>query len=147
MPRAADNVVAFPVAAADEIVRLPAGRYLATYAGHVVIPLFGRQKLRVDFRLVREHAGALVSRWYHLKRNQKHQKDRIAAGPKSDLVRDWRTVFGRSPPRLDRIPLSALDGNVVVVEVRDVEYDQRQRELTGANVYSVVDQIIARAGA
>jgi hypothetical protein len=107
-----------------------------------LVRIYRGLKLRVDFRIVTpgNWLGAIVSRWYRVT----SRSPRIGAGRHSDLVREWRNVFDRSPPRLDRIPIGALKSLIVVVEVRDVVFDHRQEVLTEPNRYSVVGRILGR---
>lgn len=110
-----------------------------------ILRVFGTTKLALTFtvlvpgpsmpdglrrvKLERFYSGRLVDR-------------RFKAGRSSDYAREWMLVTGRRPARHDRMSPTFLSGKLLVVVVRTVVRDGRQRELPEQARYSVVDHIV-----
>jgi hypothetical protein len=135
---AAENVIELRVPH-DELVRVAAGNYSATYVRHVGMTVFRTAKLRVDFRLL-AHPDLIVSRWYRV---QDYRGGRIQAVRHGDLVRELSAVLGRRVRR-DRIPVGDLKNVIVRAEVRDVIEDRKQDVLADVNRYSVISRLVER---
>jgi hypothetical protein len=69
---------------------------------------------------------------------------RSRPGSSSALLREWIVGAGRRPRRGDRLSLRVWHRGLFRVVVRTVGRDHRQRVLSEALKYSVVDQVIAR---
>jgi hypothetical protein len=131
--------------AADQLVRVSPGVYTVVYERHQGFRIFGRphtptHKVRIDFRLT-EHPELIVPRWYRVK----SFRPWISAGPSSDIVRELCVVLSRRVKRLDRIPVSLLQGILATAIVKDVVTDHRQHELAAINRYSVIERLVGRA--
>lgn len=145
---APDNVIAFPseaVSQSDNLVRVEPGLYVVTYVRHVRAMLFGKAKksipkVRIDFRLA-AHPDLIVPRWYRV---HSHERGRIMAGTRSDIVRELQAALGKRI-RTDLIQLSIteLKGKYITVVIRDTKTDARQRKLAAINYYSVIDELTA----
>lgn len=132
MSARADNIIRLPLLKDDEFVLVRPGIYHAVYEGHLGVDIFKTKKLKVLFRLI-EHAELVLPRWYRVP----GYKPRVSARARSDIVREFSAVLGRRI-RHDRIPLEALANVVIIVEVKTVTRDQRQKELVAVNQYSVI---------
>ncbi|HEX4151148.1 MAG TPA: hypothetical protein VHY75_02960 [Steroidobacteraceae bacterium] len=136
--KGASNVIALP-GLEDGPILVEPGEHLAVYMRHERPQAFKGLKLRVIFRL-QDQRPVQLSRWYQVATS----KGPIAAPACSDLVREMQAVLGRRV-RHDRIPISALAGILVRVDVRTVTSDYRQRTLALINQYSVIGRLEGKA--
>jgi len=135
------NVVAFKQsdgedASTDDLVGIPDGTYSAVYEQHRGLLIFRTPKVRVDFRLL-EHPGLVLSRWYRV---EDFRHGRVSACSSSDIVREISDVLGRRIRR-DQIPVGALEGVIVKIQVRTVTKDRIQRPLAEVNRYSIIGRV------
>jgi hypothetical protein len=137
-----DNVI--PLAAlthSDDQPLVAPGTYAAIYVGHYCAVVFKNAATKVCLRMrLVEHADVVLERWYRV---SDYAGGRIKANRSSDIVRELRDVLGRAV-RHDRIPITALRGIYVFVDVRTVTVDRDQREITENNRYSVISRLIRK---
>jgi hypothetical protein len=124
---------------------MPPGKYQAAYTHHETALFSKSPRVYVHFRIVGgEHDGARLYRAYRVERlNGRARKNgTFRVRHSSELFRQFVRVTGERE-RPDRVALSRLKSCVLLVSVRTVTTDYRQRELPEALRYSVVDEIIA----
>jgi len=124
---------------------IPPGRYQAVYQHHETALFSKPPRVYVHFRIVGgEHDGARLYRAYRVERlNGRGRKNgTFKVRHTSELFRQFVRVTGGSE-RPDRIALSRLRSCVLLVSVRTVETDYRQRALPEALRYSVVDEMLS----
>ena len=84
-----------------------------------------------------------LPRYYNLARLMEKPRKwgRFKVGYKSDFLREYATLF-LTPPRLDRIPMSAFERVIVVGKVRTVSSGSKQQAIPAALQYSVIGQLV-----
>lgn len=125
---------------------LPPGEYKAVLVGKHDGQAFNRWVRTLFFDPIDEYAGYLLPYYANMLAKQTSSGKRLLFPARSSkLVRDFQQVFMERLPRLDRFPLSWLDGKTVVVNVRTVTKDSTQRELPEPVQYSVASNILRLA--
>jgi hypothetical protein len=84
-----------------------------------------------------------LPRYYNLaKLIEKPRKwGRFKVGYKSDFLREYATLF-TTPPRLDRIPMTAFEKVTVTGKVRTVSTGSKQEVIPVGLQYSVIGQLV-----
>jgi hypothetical protein len=134
-----------PETDAVDLPRIEPGVYQACYLSHHDFRVLGRGraptlKVAAEFQLI-DRPAIVLTRWYRVKGRV---GGRYHAGAHSDLVREVSAALNQRV-RANRVPISSLKGLVLMVEVRDVERDHRQRDLAAVNRYSVIARIVGPA--
>lgn len=127
----------------DAPAQIPPGEYQATYMRHETAYFAKSPKVYVWFRIIGgSHDGTKIYRAYRVEAlNGKPRKGgAFKVRHSSELYRQFVTATGHKE-RPDRIALSRLRNCVLLVSVRTVMSDYRQRPLSEALQYSVVDEI------
>lgn len=126
-----------------DLVLVPEGRYQVRFTkASRPYRMFGAWKLRLSFQITTmgEHFEKALHRYYHLKHADLKQNT-IRTGPNSQFRREYRDLFGR-PARWDKPSLNVFRGLLFDAHVKTVTQDSRQRPLSPANQYSVVNSLI-----
>lgn len=123
---------------------IPPGKYLMRYVEHQTLVMFARQP-KVVIRLEicsNGFMGTRVERWYNVKAliGKPARYGRFHASRSCDLVREFAGIVDL-PRRFDRIPLTKLEGVLLVGEIDTVTTDRKQRPLPKSVHYSVVKTI------
>lgn len=123
---------------------IPAGEYQAVYVSHETTNGSFGPKVKVSFRVV-SHGPfyeTQIAAWYNIKdgasSKRKGSKIRLARGSK--LTSELLKVL-QIKKRVDRLSPSMLRGYVLVIKVRTVTTNSRQKKLTEAQQYSIVDSL------
>lgn len=124
---------------------IPAGEYQAVYVTHEATNgNFGR-KLKVIFRIVTQgpHFETLIPAWYNIKdaSNGKRSGRKIKVARGSKLTSELLKVL-QIKTRVDRLTPSMLRGYLLLIKVRTVCTDSRQKKLSEPQQYSVVDSLV-----
>lgn len=119
------------------------GRYQAVAVAYRQAKIHGALKIIVDFKVTvpRPDGEGTVEVRLSAYYNASGGRGRVRAGASSKLYRNLALVTGRRPHRKG-VPLGALIGPLLEVEVRTVTHDHRQRRLPLAAQYSVVTGIV-----
>ena len=147
------SVYSLPVGGTlDERIRpwVPDAKYELAYVDYETRLMFhGQPKLVVRFRILSmgKHFDTVLERWYRVKKltGKPRRSGGFVVGASSDLFREHARLF-RYKTRPDRISFAGLRNRVVVGRTRTVVADHRQRELVGATLYSVIDELIETLG-
>ena len=153
---AADNITTLPLDERDESMPalIPEGQYRLKLEHWRTCNKWGRQaKVDVVLSVIDgRYAGTRLTRHYNALRiiGKPMRSGKFAASFHGDLMREFVTVTGKRPPRLDRIPLSEMGRHILIGEVRTVKtYRRAERGQAPADrpdllQYSIVAQILKR---
>ena len=129
----------------EEAVRIPDGQYEVRLTDWQTRKIFQASKLYLNFSIVTPgpHFGKHIYRYFNVTIVGKPgRRGAFKAGLKSDFLRLFADILGWSG-RPDRIPMSKLEDNVLVVQTRTVTRGSRQEALPEPCQYSVVDKVMA----
>ena len=125
---------------------IPPGEYSLRYLYHETKRIFDRPKVFLWFSIVSfgDQFEKRLPRYYGATRliGPKGKGGRFKVGRKSDLLREFLTLFPVNAKRLDRLPISRYENVVIVGRVRTVERGYNQRPIPLEAQYSVVDQLL-----
>ena len=126
---------------------IPAGEYELAFEYFEVRRIHrNTPKLVLWFRVVGpEHMGFQVPAYFHLKPKAKHGTGRgapFSVGKRSEFLRQYVQLFRSAPTRLDRIPMSVFNNQVIVARVRLVKRNLLQRDIPKPLQYNVVDEML-----
>jgi hypothetical protein len=126
-------------------VLIPNGEYQAVYVSHSTTNGSYGPKVKITFRIVSlgPYFEKLVDAWYNTKGvGQKvGKRGKIILSRHSKLTFELVKLFYRKQ-RPERISPEMLKGHVVVVKVRTVTQNSRQKNLPEALKYSTVDSMV-----
>ena len=126
-------------------ILIPEGEYKAVYVSHHTTNGTFGPKLKITFRIVSQgtYFESLIDGWYNLKGTGEKvgKRGRIIASKHSDFVREMLNIF-QQKTRVDRISPAQLKGYIVVIKVRTVTQNGRQKKLSGVLQYSTVDSMV-----
>jgi hypothetical protein len=101
-------------------------------------------KLRLDFQIISGKYNSInLVRYYNMKSSKKTNPDGEIIwknGSKSDYIRDYRRLFGKTNGNYDP---SIFENKCLLIEVTTVKQDSKKREIGEVNHYSKVDYIIS----
>lgn len=125
------------------------GEYDLVLVDYETSRMFGKaEKLALNFRIVTQgpHFGEVVSRYYNVKRiigkPAKGGRFQVARG--SNFLFEYMTIFEHlgQPKRLDRVPMSHFENNIIIGRVKTVVKNYNQRKLPHALQYSVIEELL-----
>ena len=126
-------------------ILIPDGEYQAVYVSHSTTNGSYGPKVKITFRIVSlgPYFEKLVDAWYNTKGvGQKvGKRGKIILSRHSKLTFELVKLFHRKQ-RPERISPEMLKGHVVVVKVRTVTQNSRQKNLPEALKYSTVDSMV-----
>ena len=119
-------------------VLLPVGETELAYISHQPATQFNRGVLIVWFAAV-DYGYVAIPRYYNVQRKGK----RGFIAPRGGvLVADFRTIFVRRIQRLDRFPITWLQGKRLLGEIGTVTKDANQDTREEGTEYTVVRKLI-----
>ena len=126
-------------------VLMPDGEYEAVYVTHETTNGSFGPKVKVTFRIVSQGPfyGTLIPAWYNIQDGSSSKKK----GAKVKLKRGSRLTGEllkvlHIKKRVDRLSPSMLKGYLLVVKVRTVKTNSRQKKLAEVQQYSIVDSLV-----
>jgi len=131
----------------DDLPLIPPGEYIFRLAGYSTWLMFGRNpKLILEFTIVDSemYGGVTLNKYYNVKKfkGRSGRNGNFVATPKSNFMRDFYRICPAYPPkRLDRIPMSRLEGIDVRGKVKTVTKGYDQKEIPEPLQYSVIEEI------
>lgn len=131
----------------DELPLIPPGEYVFRFVGHSTWLMFGRNpKLILEFAVADDemYVGVILNKYYNVKNlNGRHGRNgNFIASRKSNFMRDFYRVCPAYPPkRLDRIPMTRLEGINILGKVKTVTTGYDQKEIPEPLQYSVITEI------
>jgi len=126
-------------------VLIPDGEYEAVYVTHEITNGSFGPKVKVTFRIVSQgpYFETLIPAWYNIQdgssSKKKGAKVKLARG--SRLTGELLKVL-HIKKRVDRLSPSMLKGYLLIVKVRIVKTNSRQKKLAEAQQYSIVDSLV-----
>ena len=127
----------------DALLCVPEGEYRMVYAKHEYRAMFkGQIKLIMTLRIseMTEHCGKQFERFYNVERSGKGYKSL----QRSDFRREMADVFRVRSFKGIQV-FSELKRFELLVDIRNVSNDSKQKRLSEHNLYSVVARIKGRA--
>lgn len=126
-----------------DLVLIPKGWYESTLTNWKTGYLFGAPKVVMMFTITDagEHFGKVIPKYYNVKRLLKKQgiKGKFVAKPRGDLLKDWYSLYPDSPIlRTDKIPMTKMQREPVMIQVDTVMKDYQQNEYAHQMRYSTV---------
>jgi len=131
----------------DELPLIPPGEYIFRFVGYLTWLMFGRSpKLVIEFAIADNemYSGVILNKYYNVKKLKGRQgrNGNFVATQKSNFMRDFFRVCPAYPPkRLDRIPMSRLEGIDIKGQVKTVTKGHDQKEIPEPLQYSVISEI------
>ncbi len=131
----------------DDLPLVLPGEYIIQYCRYSTWLMFGRSpKLVVEFKIIDDDAysGVVLKKYYNVKKLKGRHglNGNFIVTRKSNFMRDFFRVCPAYPPkRLDRIPMSRLEGIDMSGLVRTVTKGHDQKDIPEALQYSVIDEI------
>lgn len=126
-------------------VLIPDGEYQAVYVSHLTTNGSYGAKVKITFRIVSPGAyfECLVDAWYNAKAlgSKVGKRGRIVLSRHSKLTFEMVKLFHRKQ-RPERLSPEMLKGHIVMIKVRTVNQNSKQKNLPDALKYSVVDSMV-----
>ena len=126
-------------------VLIPVGEYEAVYVSHENTNGSFGPKVKVTFRIVSQGPfyETLIPAWYNIQdgSSSKRKGAKVKLKRGSRLTGELLKVL-QIKQRVDRLSPSMLKGYLLVVKVRTVKTNSRQKKLTEAQQYSLVDSLV-----
>ena len=115
--------------------RVPYGKYEVSYRSHSTQKFFSSTKLYINFTICDsgEYFGAKLYRAYNL-------HEGLPSG--SDLYKDLVLLYGKKVAKKTRLPISLFKNKILLVTVRTVKSNRKQKPLPEHQMYSVIDSIL-----
>ena len=131
----------------DDLPLVLPGEYVFRFVRYSTWLMFGRNpKLIIEFAITDDiYSGVILNKYYNVKKlNGKHGKNgNFTTSRKSNFMRDlFRVCPGYPPKRLDRIPMSRLEGIDIRGNVKTVTKGHDQKEIPEALQYSVITELL-----
>lgn len=126
---------------------IPAGTYELKFEGYSTGILFGKSsKLILSFRIIdmNEHFETKILAYYNVQRliGKPGKNGNFKSGWSSKFTREFINLFGIRPQRLDRIPMSHFDKQILIGQAKTVKQGHNQKKLHPAAQYSVISELI-----
>jgi len=126
--------------------KIPPGEYAVQMKTFKTAMMFVKApKLIIDFVIVAqcEHFELVLPKYYNVKRLIGHPQEggRFKAGATGDFARDYFHLLKMGDRRLDRLPMSAMEGVTFLAKVSTVKR-ARDRDIPEALQYSKIDRLI-----
>jgi hypothetical protein len=106
------------------------GKYQVVYFGHRFETKFGRPTLMLQFTIAEltEYENAILTKYFPIKRF--NQKGGFSVTKKQQFAKFWLSVFPEHDcSRMDRFPLSKLNGLILKAKVEAGTHDFEQKEI------------------
>ncbi len=128
-----------------ESLLIPAGEYQAVYVTHEATNGSFGHKLKVVFRIVTQgpYFETLIPAWYNIKDGSTGKRcgSKIKVARGSKLTSELLKVL-QIKTRIDRLTPAMLRNYLLLVKVRTVLTDSRQKKLSEPQQYSIVDSLV-----
>ena len=127
--------------------KIPPGEYTVQMKTFTTAMMFGGKapKLVIDFVIVEQgdHFGLVLPKYYNVKKliGRPQQGGRFQASAKGDFARDYFELMQMGDRRLDRLPMSVMEGVTFLAKVSTVKR-ARDRDIPEALQYSKIDRLI-----
>lgn len=126
--------------------RIPPGEYAVQMKTFKTAMMFGKApKLIIDFVIVEQcdYFGLVLPKYYNVKRliGRPQEGGRFKAGATGDFARDYFDLMQMSYRRLDRLPMSVMEGITFLAKVSTVKR-ARDRDIPEALQYSKIERLI-----
>jgi len=131
----------------DDLPLVPPGEYTFQFYRYSTWLMFGRSpKLIVEFKIIDDdmYGGIVLNKYYNVKKLKGRHglNGNFIATRRSNFMRDFFRVCPAYPPkRLDRIPMSRLEGIDISGQVKTVTKGFDQKDIPEALQYSVISEI------
>ena len=127
-------------------ISIPEGEYEAVYVSHMTTNGSFGPKVKITFRIVScgEYFETLIDAWYNLKSTGEKlgKRGRTGLSKCSKLTLEMMNLFIHRKQRLNRISPEQLKGYIVVIKVRTVKQNSKQKMLPVLMHYSTVDAML-----
>lgn len=124
---------------------IPEGEYQAVYVSHTTTNGSYGSKVKITFRIVSPGAyyESLVNAWYNTKSlgSKVGKRGRIVLSRHSKLTYEMVKLFHRKQ-RPERLSPEMLKGHVLIIKVRTVTQNSKQKSLPEPLRYSTVDSMV-----
>jgi hypothetical protein len=124
---------------------IPEGEYQAVYVSHMTTNGTFGPKLKITFRIVSQgpYYASLIDGWYNLKGTGEKtgKRGKIITSKHSKFVEEITKLF-QMKIRVNRISATMLSGHVLIIKVRTVKKNGRQKNLSDVLQYSTVDSMV-----
>ena len=125
-------------------IKIPEGKYEAVYVSHEITNGSFGWKVKIIFRIVSgEYFGSLLPGWYNIKEGgtTKRKGGRIGLSRLQKLTSELLEVV-QTNKRPNRMSPLMLKGHLILIKVRTVVINSRQKKHNKLQQYSVVDSMI-----
>ncbi|NDC32775.1 MAG: hypothetical protein EBZ63_03585 [Burkholderiaceae bacterium] len=126
-------------------VLIPDGEYQAVYVSHATSNGSYGPKVKITFRIVSlgPHFENLIDAWYNVKGlgTKKGKRGKIILSRHSKLTYELVKLFHRKQ-RPERLSPEMLKGHIVMIKVRTVTQNSKQKSLPEPLRYSTVDSMV-----
>ncbi len=134
----------------QDLPLLPDDEYEVVYSHHETWKYLGKApKVTFWFKIVTmgDYFDMLLPRHFNVNRiiGKPAKNGRFKAGRSSDFLLEYCSLFPRKIARLDRIPLTLLENEIIVASTRTVTSNREQRLLPEVLQYSVIDHWLSIA--
>lgn len=126
--------------------KISPGQYAVQMKTFKTARMFGKApKLIIDFVIVKpgDHYGLVLPKYYNVKRliGRPQEGGRFQVSAKGDFARDYFELMQRGDRRLDRLPMSVMEGVTFLAKVSTVKR-ARDRDIPEALQYSKIERLI-----
>ena len=125
---------------------VPEGKYSVAYIEHQTGMFFGSPKVVFRFRVLNfgEHNGVVLERFYGVKKivGKPGKWGNFKPPLHGDFLMEFVDCFHLDPKRLDRIPLSHFERNILLAEVKTVYTNSKQSQRPKQLRYSKVARLV-----
>jgi hypothetical protein len=127
-------------------IKIPEGKYEAVYVSHEITDGSFGLKVKITFRIVTqgEYFGSHLPGWYNIKEGgtTKRKGGRLSLSGQQKLTSELLEVL-QTNKRPDRLSLHMLRGHLILIKVRTVVINSRQKKYNKLQQYSVVDSMVS----
>jgi len=130
-----------------ELLLIPEGNYALRFQSFATANMFGSGRLIMRFRIAEgAHNGKVLERYYPVKTVGKvGKKGGFSVTKRSRFLREFVTVTGHLPDRLDRVPITRLRAFLVTAKVETVCKDYEGFEIPKVLQYSKIGRLLSGA--
>ena len=131
----------------DDLPLVPPGEYCLQFVSYSTWLMFGRNpKLILEFVITDSeiYQGIKLNKYYNVKKlkGKRGRNGSFIASRKSNFMREFFRVCPAYPPkRLDRIPMSRLEGITILGNVKTVTKGYNQKDIPESLQYSIIAEI------
>ena len=127
-------------------IKIPEGKYEAVYVSHEIVDGTFGLKVKITFRIVSPGEGfeSLLPGWYNIKEGgtTKRKGGRLTLSRGQKLTSELIKVL-QINKRPDRLSPFMLKGHLILIKVRTVVINSRQKKYNKLQQYSVVDSMVS----